>query len=324
MYGPTETTIWSATHRVEEVLDSVPIGRPVANTEIHILDRHLQPAPVGVPGELLIGGAGVARGYLNRPELTAEKFITLPLKPNSNVRLYRTGDLARWRGDGTIEFLGRLDQQVKLRGHRIELGEIESVLREHPDVRECAVVASQKSPTDTRLIAYIVPASRNVPAISDLRRFLEPKLPDYMIPTAFVEMEWLPLTPNGKLDRKGLPLPEARRPDAENNFVPPRSDKEQAIANVWRELLHVERVGLHDNFFDLGGHSLLVVQAQAKLREVLNADVPVVRLFQYPTVSALANFLGNGAKHDPLQKVRERGRRQRETASHRRQLEVAA
>ena len=295
MYGPTETTVWSATQQVGEVGATIPIGRPIANTEIHILDRNFQPLPIGIPGELFIGGDGVARGYLNRPELTAEKFVANPFSNDANARLYRTGDLARWRADGTIEFLGRLDHQVKLRGHRIELGEIESALRRHEDVRECVVHVCETAPDDKRLVAYVVP-HRTKEFNGELRRFLEPKLPDYMIPSAFVTLDKLPLTPNGKIDRKALPQPDTHRPALENTYVAPRTDVENTITQVWRELLRVENVGVHDNFFDLGGHSLLVVQAQAKLQAALAMDLPVVKLFQYPTISALAKFIGGQSR----------------------------
>lgn len=313
LYGPTETTIWSATYRITDVeqLSSVPIGRPIANTEILILDANRQLVPIGVAGELHIGGAGVARGYLNRPELTRERFIPHPFR-NAGARLYRTGDRACWRADGTLEFLGRMDQQIKLRGHRIELGEIESLLREHSCVRECAALIHENVPGDQRLVAYVVPGRRGGITPGELRHFLETKLPDYMIPNAIVMLEKMPLTPNGKLDRKALPTPGEPVAEKKTAFAAPKSELEKIIAKIWCELLRVEKVGRNDNFFDRGGHSLLVVQMQAKLRSALGQDLPVVRLFQYPTVSALAEFLGNNTKRDELQNVRERGRRQRE------------
>ena len=341
LYGPTETTVWSAAHRVEQLGDSVPIGRPIANTQIYILDRHLHPVPAGVPGEIFIGGEGVARGYLNRPELTAEKFLLLrnpfvgepergtsgpresaerqerrDFKVDTNTRagrpvlLYRTGDLGRWRANGEIEFLGRLDHQVKLRGHRIELGEVESVLGPHPAVREAAAVVREDNPGDARLVAYVVTAPDAKPNAADLRRFAQEKLPEAMMPSAFVFLDALPLTPNGKVNRKALPAPEARRPELETAYVAPRTVLERTIAGIWCELLHVEQVGLRDNFFDLGGHSLLVVQMQARLRDALGRDVPVVKLFQYPTISALANFLGEREPSTP-EKIRDRGQRKR-------------
>ncbi len=309
MYGPTETTVWSATHPVGEVAHSVPIGRPIANTQIYILDHQLQPVPAGVPGEILIGGEGVARGYLNRPELTAQKFIPNPVKLDlesrrqapSPTRLYRTGDLGRWRRDGAIEFLGRLDQQVKIRGHRIELGEIEGVLGRHPAVREVAVVAREDQPGDQRLIAYFVAASGARPKAGELRQFAQEKLPEAMVPAACVFLDEMPRTPNGKIDRKALPAHRGDRPELETSFVAPRTQMERTIARIWQELLGVEKVGLHDNFFDLGGHSLLVVRAQSQLQLALGAVLPVVKLFQYPTISALAGFL---SEREPASAVR--------------------
>jgi aryl carrier-like protein len=308
MYGPTETTIWSAAHPVGECISSVPIGRPIANTQIYILDKNLQPVPVGVPGEIFIGGEGVTRGYLNRPELTAEKFIRDPFSTDVNSRIYRTGDLGRWLADGNVEFLGRLDHQVKIRGHRIELGEIETALGRHPSVREAVVLAREDSPGDQRLVAYVVAAPNSKPPTTELRRFLQETLPEMMTPSAFVFLDALPLTPNRKVNRKALPTPEGERPELETAYVAPRSELERSFAAIWRELLHVEQVGLHDNFFDLGGHSLLVVQAQARLRDVLGHDVPVVKLFQYPTISALAGFLSEG-KQPSAHKVHDRGHR---------------
>lgn len=324
MYGPTETTVWSATHRVSKVNGTVPIGRPIANTEIYLFDKLLQPVPAGVPGELFIGGEGVARGYLNRPELTAERFIRHPFSPDADARLYRTGDLARYHADGTIEFLGRLDHQVKLRGHRVELGEIESALRRHSDVRECVVQVWEVSPGDKRLVAYFVPANGTKPPAGELRGHLQPELPDYMIPSAFVPLDELPLTPNGKVDRKALTRPEELQTERETAYVAPTTGAEKTVAKVWEELLHVEKVGLNDNFFDLGGHSLLVVQAQVKLRDALGVDLPVVRLFQYPTVNALARFLTERTEQQtPLKKVQDRAQRQRKAFARRREEEVA-
>ncbi|HZI31263.1 MAG TPA: non-ribosomal peptide synthetase, partial [Candidatus Binatia bacterium] len=272
-----------------EIENTMPIGRPLANTQIYILDKNLQPVPAGVSGEILIGGDGVARGYLNRPELTAEKFIRDPFNPNPDARLYHTGDVGRFRADGTIEFLGRMDNQVKIRGHRVELGEIESALEQHPAVRDAVVMAREDSPGDKRLAAYLVPTAKI--EISELRRFLKDKLPEAMMPSAFTILDELPLTPNGKVNRKALPAPETERPKLDTAYAAPRTELEKDIAGIWRELLRVEQVGLHDNFFDLGGNSLLVVEAQAKLRGVAGLDLPVVRLFQYPTIGSLATFL---------------------------------
>ncbi len=307
MYGPTETTVWSTVHRLDGRDPIVPIGRPLANTEIYILDPHLRPVPIGVPGEILIGGEGVARGYLNRPELTEEKFIRHPFSADARARLYRTGDLGRFGADGTIEFLGRLDHQVKIRGHRIELSEIELALSRHAAVREMVVVAREDSPGDKRLVAYVVAASNTKPTASELRRFAQATLPEAMIPSAFVFLDALPLTPNGKVNRVALPVPEGRRPELDTAYLAPRSRIEKTIAKVWRELLGVEQAGLHDNFFDLGGNSLLVVQAQARLGEALGRTLPVVKLFQYPTINALAGFLDQSEPTSPG-KTPDRGR----------------
>jgi natural product biosynthesis luciferase-like monooxygenase protein/amino acid adenylation domain-containing protein len=308
MYGPTETTVWSAVHRLDEIDHTIPIGRPIANTEIYLLDKNLQPVPIGVPGEIFIGGEGVTRGYLHRPELTAEKFLAHPFSSDANARLYRTGDLGRFRAGGTIEFLGRIDHQVKIRGHRIELSEIELVFNQHPTVREMVVAVREDSSGDKRLIAYVVAAANARPTTSELRRFAQDKLPDAMTPSVFVFLDALPLTPNGKVNRQALPAPEGLRPELETAYIAPGTSLEKTIAKVWRELLGIKQAGLHDNFFDLGGNSLLVVQAQARLREALGRDLPVVKLFQYPTINALAGFLD---KSEPatMTKTHDRGRR---------------
>jgi len=313
MYGPTETTIWSATHEVREVGDTVPIGRPIANTRLYILDRHRRPTPPGVAGELYIGGAGVARGYLHRPELTAERFVPDPFGGVSDDRLYRTGDLARYRADGSVEFLGRVDQQVKIRGHRIELGEIESVLVRHTSVQVAAVLARDELPEDTRLVAYVVPRGGAAPTAADLRAHLRRTLPEPMIPSAFVILDTLPLTPNGKLDRKALPAPAAvpQAPDAA--YTPPAGEMEEIIAEVWRDVLGTPQVGTRDNFFDLGGHSLLAVQVHTRLRLRLARDVAITDLFRFPTINALAAHLGGGvqASHEALVQNHDRGEARR-------------
>jgi natural product biosynthesis luciferase-like monooxygenase protein len=280
MYGPTETTIWSTTHEVDEVNGEVPIGTPIANTQIYLLDDQQKSVPLGVPGELVIGGAGVVRGYLNRPELTAERFIELPL----TGRLYRTGDLARYRSDGVLEFLGRSDFQVKIRGHRIELGEIETQLSGHPLVRQCVVVAREDTPGDKRLVAYIIP-ERKAPTSSDLREFLKDSLPDAMIPAAFVAVDAFPLTPNKKIDRKALPAPTLERLEGAD-FIAPRTKEEQLLADVWERVLGVEQVGVRDNFFELGGDSLLAVHALSQARKV-GLPFALGDLFQHPTIEAL-------------------------------------
>lgn len=261
----TETTIWSSSERVR-ANQPISIGRPLANTEIYILDGALNPVPIGVPGELHIAGAGLARGYLDRPELTAEKFISHPFSDDPNERLYRTGDLARYRADSSIEFLGRIDSQVKLRGFRIELGELEACLRQHPKLREAAVLAREDHAGEKRLAAYFVPSGASAPASSDeLRSFLKNLLPDYLLPSSFVALDQMPLTPNGKLDRKALPAPDRLLSDSAP--VAPRTLLEQQLAAIFASVLKIDRVGIRDNFFDLGGHSFLVLRVLAEIEK---------------------------------------------------------
>ena len=293
LYGPTETTIWSAVNRVDaeeaRIGDAaVAIGRPIANTQIYVLDRMGQPVPIGVAGELHIGGAGLARGYLNRPELTAEKFIVNPFTVGPGARLYKTGDRACYRTDGKIKYLGRSDNQVKLRGHRIELGEIEAVLSGLWAVHEAVVLAREDVPGDKRIVAYVV-ASQEAPLkTSELSSFLKQKLPEYMIPSAFVLLDALPLTPNGKVDRRALPAPDQARPQLEEAFVAPRSPIEEAVAGIWSHVLGLERIGIHDSFFELGGHSLLATQIVSALRKTFQVELPLRSLFETPTVAGLA------------------------------------
>src|SRR4051812_8378788 len=293
MYGPTETTIWSTTSIVKQAESStgaIDIGRPLANQQVYILDAKRQPVPVGVPGELWIAGDGVARGYLRRPELTNEKFVSDPFIEGN--RMYRTGDLVRYCADGVIDFLGRVDHQVKVRGHRIELGEIEAALMQHSDVRQAVVVLRTDNPEDPQLAAYLVPAGNEAPAPNTLRDFLKQKLPGHMVPAVYVALEKMPLTPNGKVDRKALPAPQGSRVKGEGEFVAPTGSVEQQVAAIWKDILHVEQIGADDNFFDFGGHSLQVVQVQNRLRETIGIDVPVLKLFQFPTIRALAKFIG--------------------------------
>jgi len=285
LYGPTETTIWSAFTRVEPGDGPVPIGRPIANTRVYVLDRAGEPVPVGVAGELLIGGAGVARGYHHRPGLTADRFVPDPWGPPGS-RLYRTGDLTRWMPGGTLQFLGRLDHQVKVRGHRLELGEIEAYLVAHPAVREAVVLAREDRPGDLRLVAYVIPAGPP-PAGSELRAFLRERLPEPVVPGAYVTLDAWPLTPNGKVDRRALPPPGGAEPAQ----AALRPGLEHAIAAVWKEVLGVERVGARDNFFDLGGHSLLLARVHARLTESLGVEISMVDLLRHPTVADLAVFL---------------------------------
>ncbi len=285
LYGPTETTTYS-TFALRSRHGPATIGHPIANTQVYILDPHLNPVPIGVPGELHIGGAGLARGYLNRPELTAEKFIANPFRDEPGSRLYKTGDLARYLADGNIEFLGRMDDQVKIRGFRIELGEIETVLNQYPDVKACAVLAREDTPGDRRLIAYVV--GHYDLASSKLRAFLNDKLPEYMLPATFVVLDKFPLTANGKLDRNALPAPECR---FEESFVVPRTPTEEKLAAIFVEVLKLEKIGIHDNFFELGGHSLLGMQVISRIRKTFNIQLPLRSLFEAPTVAVLAEVV---------------------------------
>jgi amino acid adenylation domain-containing protein len=282
-YGPTENSVVTTATVVEpqeESCEPPPIGRPIANTRLYVLDERMQPVPVGVPGELYIAGAGLARGYLNRPKLTAEKFVTNPFCSGPFSRLYRTGDLVRYREDGNVEFLGRIDQQVKIRGYRIELGEIETVLSGHADVHEAVIMAREDG--ETYLAAYVTGEKGNTPTTEQLRDYLKQKLPEHMVPVAFVFLDTLPLTPNGKVDRKALPPPDFK--PSEKNFVAPRNETEEVLAGIWCELLHLKRVGVHDNFFQLGGHSLLATQLISRVRNAFGVELPLQALFDAPTV----------------------------------------
>jgi len=293
VYGPTETTVWSTAHRVSPAdasLATVTIGRPIANTRCYVVDAAGEPAPIGVPGELWIGGEGVARGYWRRPELTAEKFVRDPFARSTGARVYRTGDIARWRADGTLEFLGRGDHQVKLRGFRIELGEIEAALLAHALVRAAAVALREVRPGDPQLVAYVVPRDAPV-AMAELRDHLRAKLPDYMVPGAWVSLAELPLTSNGKVDRRALPVPGVEARPAAAKHVPPRTPAEAAVAAAWAEVLGAPQVGAEDNFFDLGGHSLKATMAVARLRERHGGAFTLADLFRHPTVAAFARLL---------------------------------
>ncbi|HEY0733697.1 MAG TPA: amino acid adenylation domain-containing protein [Herpetosiphonaceae bacterium] len=310
MYGPTETTVWSAACPLNGDERVVPIGRPIANTRIYLLDRHLQRVPVGVPGELYIGGAGVVRGYLGRPDLTAERFIPDPFADQPGARLYRTGDLARYLVSGAIEFLGRIDDQVKLRGFRIELGEIEATLAQHPAVDAVVVTARTTASGEPTLVAYVVEQEPRTGALwaklepnesqagnplgsgfsvlgSALREFLAQRLPAYMVPAQIMVLDALPLTPNGKVDRRALPDPDHTRPDLAAEFVAPATPVERDVAAIWSDVLGVERVGIYDNFFDLGGHSLLVVQVISRIRTLFQVEIPLRFMFETPTVAGL-------------------------------------
>lgn len=289
VYGPTETIIDSTYWLCEGAngRSSSPIGRPIPNARIYILNNALRPLPIGVAGHMHIGGVSLARGYLNRPELTAKKFIADPFHAEPGARMYKTGDLARYLHDGNIEFLGRADHQVKVRGFRIELGEIEAALGQHPAVRKAVVLAREDAPGEKRLVAYVVAES----TADELRRFLKDKLPDHMVPAVFVLLDTLPLLSNGKMDRRALPAPDRTRPELDKAFVPPRTPTEELQAEIWAQLLDLERVGVHDNFFDLGGHSLLATQAVSRIREAFQVEIPLRRLFEVPTVAGLAESI---------------------------------
>jgi len=290
MYGPTETTIWSAASRVTSE-KPVLIACPINNTQFYIVDASHQPVPIGIPGELCIGGEGVARGYFNRPELTVEKFIADPFARKPGARLYRTGDLARYRSDGGIEFLGRMDQQVKLQGFRIELGEIESVLNKHSSIRQAVVSVREEAPGDKRLVAYLVPASKDFPSSADLRQWVSDRLPEYMVPSTFVVLATLPLTPNGKVDRKKLPALPQGKIEAHSCRTTPRDMLEQQLVKIWEKILCVRPVGLTDNFFELGGHSLIAVRLSSEIKTLTGKSLPLATLFQAPTVEQLARIL---------------------------------
>ena len=305
LYGPTETTVWSTTARVKANKRPVPIGRPIANTRLFILDSHLHPVPIGVPGELCVGGDGVARGYRNRPDLTAERFILNPFSDPPEARLYRTGDLARYLPDGNIEFYCRIDNQVKIRGYRIELGEVESVLAQHPAIQQAVVIAREDTPGDRRLVAYCVATADSNPLPHDLRSYLKHKLPDYMIPSTFVLLDSLPLAPNGKLDRKALPAPDHGRPELDDGFAAPKTPLEETLANIWAEFLKLDKVGIHDNFFHLGGHSLLATQVVSHIRDSFQLDLPLRTLFEAPTIQGIAQkVLELGDKQEVTQRER--------------------
>ena len=292
-YGPTEATVWSSAYGFPPQRSgaTISIGRPIANTQIYVLDKFLHPVPIGTPGELYIGGAGLARGYLNRPELTAEKFIPHPFSNEPGACLYKTGDLARYMPMGDIEFLGRLDRQVKLRGYRVELEEIEAVLRQHPAVREVVVVAGEDMTGDKRLVAYVVSWGEHTPTSSELRRIALERLPDYMVPSSFVLLESLPLTLGGKLDRRALPAPDQIRREMDESFVAPALAVHQQLVQIWEELLSARPIGIRDNLFDLGGHSLLAARMVARIEQVWGKKIPLTTLLAGPTIEQLADTL---------------------------------
>lgn len=302
-YGPTEATIGVTVYEPVELPEPaicqenqlanyVPVGRPIANAQVYLLDKHLQPTPMGVPGELYISGISIARGYLNHPELTADKFIPNPFSEKSGMRLYRTGDLARYLPNGDIELLGRIDEQVKIRGFRIEPNEISAKLQQHTKVGEAAVIAREDKHGELSLVAYVSPDSENTVTITELRGFLQDQLPQYMMPSSFVILPSLPMFPNGKLDKRSLPAPETLRPELTDGFMMPQTQIEQTIATIWQKALNLENIGIHNNFFELGGHSLLMVKVHSQLRELFPIDLSLLDMFRYPTISSLAEFFG--------------------------------
>ncbi len=309
-YGPTETTVGVLTYKVKDVIPrtesgTLPLGKPLPNTQIYILDSKQQPVPVGVPGEIYISGKGVARGYWQRPDLTDEKFITRRSADHADSRMYRTGDRARYLPDGAIEFLERVDYQVKIRGFRIELGEIESALKENKEIRDVRVIAREDVPGEKRIVAYIVPEKGKNPSGGDLRNHLKGKLPDYMVPSAFMILEKIPLTPNGKVDRKALTIPELAGTEMEETYMAPRTDTEKALAAIWEDILGINKIGIDDNFFALGGHSLLAVRLFVRIRKWAGIDMPLATLFKSPTVRAFAEILeAHGVKdHTSEEKI---------------------
>ena len=275
-----------------------PIGRPVANTRAYILDEELQPVPLGTVGELYIGGEGLGRGYLGRPELTAEKFVPHPFSAEAGERLYKTGDLVRYLADGNIENLGRIDFQLKVRGFRVELGEIEAALDQHPAVHESVVVASGTDGSDKRLIAYVVCDKSQPASVHELKGFLKDRLPNYMVPPIFVFMSAMPLTPNGKIDRRALPDPEQTRPELQVEYVAARTRVEGTLTEMWMQLLGLEQVGIFDNFFDLGGESLMATKVVSRVREIFEVELPLRTIFESPTIAQLSESIENAEKAD--------------------------
>jgi acyl carrier protein len=293
-YGPTEITVCATIAPGEDGTRRPAIGGPIANTRTYVVDERLQPVAVGVPGEICIGGIGVARGYLRRPGLTAERFVPDPFSAELGARMYRTGDRGRWLEDGALDYAGRMDEQVKVRGFRIEPGEIEAALRLHPDVADAVVIAREDVPGDRRLVAYVVPRPGHAPpSVPELKAAAAERLPEYMVPAHFVTLERLPLTPNLKVDRRALPAPDVGSA-AGAEFVQAEEGLEEALAALWASVLGVERVGVKDNFFELGGHSLLLARVQAGIQERLGREVAMVDLFRFPTVRTLAAHLEGG------------------------------
>jgi amino acid adenylation domain-containing protein len=301
-YGPTETVVGCAVYRLakaEPCAAAVPIGRPISNTRIYVLLSDMQPAPIGVTGVLFVGGAGLARGYMGRPDSTAEKFMPDPFGNISGGRLYVTGDLGKHRVDGNLEFQGRIDEQVKIRGYRVELGEIEAILEEHPEVSRAAVIVGGGPHSNAaRLIGYVAPKPNLQLAPADLKSFLRQRLPEYMVPSTFISLESMPLTHSGKLDKRALPAPDGRRPDMASSYVRPRNEVEQSLADIWQQVLSLDRVGVNDNFFDLGGHSLLATQVNSRVKRIFNINLPLRHVFDFPVLEDLARVIEDAAFND--------------------------
>ncbi|MEH2049306.1 non-ribosomal peptide synthetase [Nostoc sp.] len=323
MYGITETTV-HVTYRPITEDDLRPgagsvIGCPIPDLQLYLLDEHKQLVTVGVPGEMYVGGAGLARGYLNRPDLTAKAFIANPLSNDPQARLYKTGDLARYLPNGDIEYLGRIDHQVKIRGFRIELGEIEREIAQHPEVRETVVLARQEETGEKQLVAYVVPHQNSSYTSNQLRSFLEQRLPSHMLPSAFVLLESMPLTVNGKLDRQKLPAPSRERPQLEQAYISPQTDLELLLAGILSDLLKIDRIGIDDNFFDLGGTSISILQVAVRVQKELGIQLPTVKLFQYSTIASLANYLHSNQNSQPSSdKLQNRAQRQQAARTRRR------
>jgi amino acid adenylation domain-containing protein len=320
-YGPSESHVVTA-FTLQGATDQwpalPPIGKPISNSQIYLLDADLQPVAIGEPGNLYISGVCLARGYLNRPELTAERFISSPFQ--AGERLYQSGDVARYLLDGNIEYLGRADNQVKIRGFRIELGELETALTGHAAIKQAVVMAREDQPGNKRLVAYLVANPGETLVTTHLRQYLLEIVPDYAVPSLFISVEAMPLTPSGKIDRRALPAPDTRRPQLAQAYRAPRNPSEQLLGAIWGELLHLDQVGIDDNFFELGGDSLLILQVAAQIQQQLNIEIPVVKLFQYPTIAELANFLNQGASDRPSQtQYQERAQRQKARLDHRKQ-----
>jgi len=299
-YGPTENTVVATATRVAPGESRGPaMGRPIANTQCYVLDANMRQAPSGAPGELYLAGESLARGYLNHPELTAEKFLPNPLSAAPGARMYRTGDRVRFRHDGNLEFLGRIDNQVKIRGFRVEPQEVEAVLRQCVGVREAVVVAREDQNGQKQLVAYVVGNPEAVPEAAEMRNHLKRSVPEYMVPGAFVLLAQLPLSANGKVDRRALPPPEKKLAGGESSYAPGRTELEQSIAKIWQDLLQMDKIGLDDNFFDLGGHSLLVIKMRSELQQ-LNLDLSVIELFTYTTIRSLAEYVAKRKEREAV------------------------